>query len=38
MTKKIKTSKYNGYLLKQKLFYEFNNLGYENDIPKLLLV
>lgn len=32
MTKKIKTSKYNGYLLKQKLFYEFNNLGYENDI------
>ena len=32
MTKKIKTSKYNGYLLKQKLFYEFNTLGYENDI------
>lgn len=32
MNKKIKTSKYNGYLLKQKMFYEFNNLGYENDL------
>ena len=32
MNKKIKTSKYNGYLLKQKMLYEFNNLGYENDL------
>lgn len=32
MMKKIKSSKYNGYLLKQKLFYEFKNLGYENDL------
>ena len=32
MTKKIKTSKYTGYILKQKIFYEFNSLGYENDI------
>ena len=32
MKKKIKNSKYNGYLLKQKIFYEFNNLGYENEL------
>ena len=32
MEKKIKSSKYSGYVLKQKLFYEFGNLGYENNI------
>ena len=32
MNKKIKNSKYNGYLLKQKILYEFTNLGYENDL------
>lgn len=30
INKKIKASKYSGYILKQKIFYEFNNLGYEN--------
>ena len=32
MEKKVKNSKYSGYILKQKLFYEFGNLGYENNI------
>lgn len=32
MDKKVKNSKYSGYVLKQKLFYEFGNLGYENDL------
>ena len=32
MEKKIKSSKYSGYVLKQKLFYELGNLGYENNI------
>ena len=32
MEKKTKNSKYSGYVLKQKLFYELGNLGYENEL------
>lgn len=32
MTKKVNLSNYSGQILKQKIFYEFNNLGYETDL------